>query len=106
MHQPHNAPPHRPTPGSLSAAPNVDTRNSSRHIIVPIPLAHRLWHYFLIYKQTLGCMRHNVEMTGVYGREEALNVIRAGNRDYCTDFLAFTHLALISAAFNLDHALG
>ena len=49
----------------------------------PDPLLDRLRHYFLTYKSAPGTTRHNkVEITGLYGREEALKVIRAGHADY------------------------
>lgn len=45
-------------------------------------LLDRLRHYFLTYKSAPGTTQHKVEITGVYGREEALNVIRASHADY------------------------
>lgn len=48
----------------------------------PDLLLDRLRHYFLTYKSAPGTTQHKVEITGLYGRKEALNVIRAGHADY------------------------
>ncbi|MFY4727926.1 inorganic diphosphatase, partial [Nitrospira sp. BLG_2] len=48
----------------------------------PTALMDRLQHYFLTYKSAPGTTHHRVEITSVYGREEALRVIRAGHADY------------------------
>lgn len=48
----------------------------------PTALLDRLKHYFLTYKSAPGTTRHKVEITSVYGREEALRVIRVGHADY------------------------
>ncbi len=48
----------------------------------PTALLDRLRHYFLTYKSAPGTTKHKVEITGVYGREEARNVIRASHADY------------------------
>lgn len=48
----------------------------------PSSLLDRLRHYFLTYKSAPGATHHRVEITGTYGREEALKVIRAGHADY------------------------
>jgi len=48
----------------------------------PVALIDRLRHYFLTYKHAPGDVRHKVEITGVYGREEALRVLRASHADY------------------------
>lgn len=53
---------------------------------VPVSLIDRLQHYFLTYKQAPGAVQHKVEITGVYGRQEALNVIRASHADYREKF--------------------
>lgn len=45
-------------------------------------LMDRLQHYFLTYKSAPGTTHHKVEITCVYGRDEALKVIRAGHADY------------------------
>jgi inorganic pyrophosphatase len=48
----------------------------------PASLLDRLQHYFLTYKSAPGTTHHKVEITSVYGRKEALKVIRAGHADY------------------------
>jgi inorganic pyrophosphatase len=52
----------------------------------PMTLLDRLQHYFLTYKQAPGSVQHKVEITSVYGREEALKVIRASHADYRAKF--------------------
>lgn len=48
----------------------------------PPPLIERLRHYFLTYKQSPDRMARTVEITHVYGRVEAHDVIRASHTDY------------------------
>ncbi|MGB4066498.1 MAG: inorganic pyrophosphatase [Nitrospira sp.] len=48
----------------------------------PSALMDRLQHYFLTYKSAPGTTHHKVEITSVYGREEARKVIRASHADY------------------------
>ena len=52
----------------------------------PRTLLDRLQHYFLTYKHAPGATQHKVEITSVYGREEALKVIRASHADYRAKF--------------------
>jgi inorganic pyrophosphatase len=52
----------------------------------PPALIQRLQHYFLTYKSAPGSTQHKVEITGVYGHEEAREVIRASHTDYRTKF--------------------
>lgn len=52
----------------------------------PLSLLDRLQHYFLTYKQAPGATQHKVEITSLYGRDEALNVIRASHADYRAKF--------------------
>lgn len=52
----------------------------------PPTLIDRLQHYFLTYKQAPGTTSHKVEITNVYGRAEALKVIRASHADYRAHF--------------------
>ena len=56
---------------------------------VPATLVERLRHYFLTYKDMPGASdpKKRVEITHVYGRDEALEVIRLSVRDYQRDFL-------------------
>jgi len=53
---------------------------------VPSGLVDRLRHYFLSYKQLPNDERKKVEITDVYGRLEALNVITRSLRDYENEF--------------------
>ena len=48
----------------------------------PAPLVDRLRHYFLTYKQGPDRAGHAVEITHVYGRDEAHDVIRTSAQDY------------------------
>jgi inorganic pyrophosphatase len=48
----------------------------------PPPLLDRLRHYFLTYKQSPDRLSARCEITHVYGREEAYEVIRRSHRDY------------------------
>lgn len=49
---------------------------------LPARLLARLEHYFLTYKQAPGMPRARVEITHVYGREEAYQVIAYSQEDY------------------------
>ena len=48
----------------------------------PDPLLERLKHYFLTYKDAPGAKRMHCEITHVYNRAEAHEVIRRANQDY------------------------
>lgn len=52
----------------------------------PAELVERLKHYFLTYKQAPGAAKPRVEITHVYGREEAYEVIRRTRLDYDEKF--------------------
>lgn len=52
----------------------------------PAGLIDRLRHYFLSYKQLPGDAPRRVEITDVYDRAEALDVIERSVRDYCSRF--------------------
>jgi inorganic pyrophosphatase len=52
----------------------------------PAPLVERLRHYFLTYKQAPDRDARAVEITHVYGREEAHEVIRRSDEDYQAHF--------------------
>jgi inorganic pyrophosphatase len=58
----------------------------------PRDLVQRLKHYFLTYKQPPGATRPRVEITHVYGREEAYEVIRSCRVDYENEFGALKSL--------------
>ncbi len=49
---------------------------------VPEPLVARLRHYFLTYKQPPGTADREVDITHVYDRAEAFEVIRRSGEDY------------------------
>jgi len=53
----------------------------------PRSVVERLRHYFLTYKTVPGSEEHPVEITHVYGREEAFEVIRASQADYVAAFM-------------------
>ena len=48
----------------------------------PSALVDRLRHYFLTYKEPPGAVEHRVEITHVYNRQEAYEVIRRSQEDY------------------------
>lgn len=52
----------------------------------PPIVINRLRHYFLTYKQAPDAMTAACEITHVYGREEALEVIRRSRADYLARF--------------------
>jgi inorganic pyrophosphatase len=54
---------------------------------VPEMLITRMKHYFLTYKDIPGRHEHVSEITHVYGREEAYEVIRRAEADYNEKFL-------------------
>jgi inorganic pyrophosphatase len=56
----------------------------------PAPLLDRLRHYFLTYKQSPDRIADLCEITHVYGREEAFEVIRLSHEDYRNHFSALT----------------
>jgi inorganic pyrophosphatase len=51
----------------------------------PDPLLERLKHYFLTYKDAPGAKRMHCEITHVYDRTEAHEVIRRASQDYQTN---------------------
>jgi inorganic pyrophosphatase len=53
----------------------------------PAALVDRLRHYFLTYKQAPDRASRAVEITHVYGREEAHEVIRRSEADYAAHFI-------------------
>ena len=52
----------------------------------PVGLVDRLKHYFLSYKQLPGAAPRRVEISDVYDRREALDVIERSMRDYRKKF--------------------
>lgn len=63
----------------------------------PAAMIERLKHYFLTYKQIPG-QTPKVEITHVYGREEAYEVIRRTQQDYERDYGHLKRLLSASAA--------
>jgi inorganic pyrophosphatase len=59
---------------------------------LPPLLADRLRHYFLTYKQSPDRDAHDVEITDVYGREEAYEAIERSREDYEERFPQLCHL--------------
>jgi inorganic pyrophosphatase len=53
---------------------------------LPKKLIDRLRHYFLTYKQIPGLTPTKCFIVDIYGREEALNVIKASREDYIEKF--------------------
>lgn len=49
---------------------------------IPKDIVRRLVHYFTTYKDIPGDLRKRMEFVGLYGAEEAHNVIRAAMADY------------------------
>ena len=66
----------------------------------PRSLVDRLRHYFLTYKSGPDALEHQVEITHVYDREEAHEVIRRSQEDYRTLFPGLE--ALLGAASRED----
>ncbi len=58
-------------------------------------LIERLQHYFLTYKQLPGA-RRVVEITHVYGREEAHEVVRRSYGDYLTHYPELAHTLAVA----------
>jgi inorganic pyrophosphatase len=54
---------------------------------VPPTIMNRLKHYFLTYKNLPGATNPTCEITNVYGREEAHEVINRSREDYRNKFL-------------------
>jgi inorganic pyrophosphatase len=54
---------------------------------VPESIVNRLKHYFLTYKNIPGTGTPTCEITNVYGKEEAFEVIRKSRLDYQNKFL-------------------
>jgi inorganic pyrophosphatase len=52
---------------------------------MPEMVINRVKHFFLTYKD-LGGVSKNVEITHVYGKEEALNVVRLSHEDYLAKY--------------------
>lgn len=57
----------------------------------PKHVVDRLQHYFLTYKDLPGSEKKTIYIAGVYGAEEAKEVIRAGIKDYQKHYSAEYH---------------
>ncbi len=71
---------------------------------VPAAVLNRLQHYFLTYKQAPGDHSANVEIAGVYGREDALEVIRRSMDDYQVRFADLEEI--LTAALEITRGQG
>jgi inorganic pyrophosphatase len=65
---------------------------------VPPVVIDRLRHYFLTYKQAPDALTPACEITHVYGREEALDVIERSRADYMA---RYAHLAAMLDGFSV-----
>ena len=67
----------------------------------PVSFVERLMHYFLTYKDAPGSAKKNCEITHVYGRDEAHDVIRRSQDDYATKFGQLqSHLTTLGTTLN------
>lgn len=68
----------------IIAVMNDDLVYSERNDISKIPksIINRLKHYFITYKQDPNNSESAVEITDIYGREEAYEIIRLAQEDY------------------------
>lgn len=53
---------------------------------IPESVIERLRHYFLTYKEIPGSTNPKIEITHVYGREEAMEVVRRSQEDYINTY--------------------
>jgi inorganic pyrophosphatase len=65
---------------------------------VPVSAIERLRHYFLTYKDAPGLAQRRTEITHIYGRAEAHEVIRRSQEDYRARFPSLDHLPAATAA--------
>lgn len=79
---------HNEADDKIIAVMKDDVAYSGWHDIhdVPRPVVDRLEHYFLTYKRAPGTTSPTTEVTEVYGRQEAYDVIRASYKDYKQKF--------------------
>ena len=66
---------------AVSALATVYAVDAGDEVAQERSLIDRLQHYFLTYKMAPGSVQHKVEITSVYGREEAMKVILASHTD-------------------------
>ena len=60
---------------------------------VPVKLIERLKHYFLTYKDIPGTEKHVSEITHVYNKDEAYDVIDRSRKDYDETFIGLKALS-------------
>lgn len=65
---------------------------------VPSSFIERLRHYFLTYKDIPGAEQHNCQITHLYNREEAHEVIRLSQEDYRDTFPALSRFKVLTKA--------
>ncbi len=61
---------------------------------MPTSLINRIKHYFLTYKEAPGAENRICEITHVYGREEAWEVINRSHQDYIAKYSSLNELLL------------
>lgn len=66
----------------------------------PRAFIDRLKHYFLTYKDLPGSQERICEITHVYGREEALEVIKRSRQDYKDRFARIEEIMTMTAALD------
>lgn len=59
---------------------------------LPSSLIQRIKHYFTTYKEAPGAKNRNCEITDVYGRDEAYEVIKRSREDYLEKFKSLADL--------------
>src|SRR5208283_4482021 len=86
----------------IIAVMHGDALYSQWHNIEDVPRSFidRLKHYFLTYKDIPGSDERICEITHVFGREEAMEVIRCARRDYQEKFII---LEQMMSAINEDY---
>ena len=60
----------------------------------PASLIDRLRHYFLTYKEAPGAENRNCEITHIYGREEAYEIIKRSHDDYLEKYSSLNQLLI------------
>jgi inorganic pyrophosphatase len=60
----------------------------------PASLIDRLRHYFLTYKEAPGAENRNCEITHIYGREEAYEIIKRSHGDYLEKYSSLNQLLM------------
>ena len=58
----------------------------------PVSLIDRLRHYFLTYKEAPGTENRNCEITHIYGKFEAYEIINRSHEDYLEKYSSLSEL--------------